>query len=106
MKRIKYDKLIRDEIPGIIEAAGKKAIVEVADKDETIRLLNLKLLEEINEYNESDNIEELADLVEVVYGILYHKNISREDFEKIRREKEEKRGSFKKGLRLMEVIED
>ena len=30
---IKYDKLIRDKIPEIIEQSGKKCIIEVMDND-------------------------------------------------------------------------
>ena len=106
MKTIEYNKLIRDRIPEIIEKDGKTAIVEKAQGGELLRLLNEKLSEELAEYKESESIEELADLVEVVYGILNHKEISIEEFEKIRHEKNEKRGGFKEGLVLIKVIEE
>lgn len=105
MKTIEYNKLIRDKIPEIIEKAGKQAIVEKVNGDELFKLLNIKLEEELNEYKESGSVEELADLVEVIYGILNHKGVSIEEFEKIRQEKNEKRGTFKEGLVLIKVIE-
>ena len=53
-----------------------------------------KLVEEVEEYLESQEPEELADVVEVIYSIVKSKNISLEDFEKIRMNKAEKKGSF------------
>lgn len=106
MKIIKYNKLIRDRIPEIIEASGKKAVVEKVEGQELLNLLNKKLFEELKEYEESEEIEELADLVEVVEAILDYKNISIEEFNKIREKKNISRGKFKEGLLLVEVVEE
>ena len=100
MISIEYNKLVRDKIPEIIEKAGKQAIVEKVGESQLIRLLNKKLEEELTEYLESGNVEELADLVEVVYGILDHKGVSIEEFEKIRREKMRKEELLEKVLYL------
>jgi len=101
---IEYDKLIRDKIPEIIKDQGKRAVIEVLDADNYKRYLDLKLGEELKEYLEADNVEELADLVEVIYAILDYKAVSREDFEKIRFSKVQKRGAFQKRLLLNRVI--
>ena len=106
MKTIKYNKLIRDKIPEIIESSGKKAIVKKIQDEELLNLLNKKLFEELKEYEESGEVEELADLVEVVQAILDYKNVSIEDFNKIRAKKNESRGAFKEGLLLIEVVEE
>lgn len=103
-KVIKYDKLIRDRIPEIIEKHGNKAIVEVLDKQNFPKYLKLKLAEELQEYLASDNVEELADLVEVVYALLDCAGVSRAEFEAIRKAKLEDRGGFKEKLLLKEVI--
>jgi predicted house-cleaning noncanonical NTP pyrophosphatase (MazG superfamily) len=100
-----YDKLIRDRIPEIIEAKGSKPVTEVLDNERYKEYLDNKLIEELREYQESDNVEELADLVEVVYALLDYKGIAREQFEKVRIAKAEERGMFKKRLLLKEVIE-
>lgn len=60
--------------------------------------------EELQEYLESGSIEELADLVEVVYAILEHKDVSLQEFEVIRKQKVSDRGAFKEKLLLKEVI--
>ncbi len=100
---IQYDKAIRDKIPEIIEASGNKATVEIVDQVTFIKYLDAKLGEELKEYLEDGNVEELADLVETVYAILACKGVSMEKFEKIRFAKAEKRGGFVKRLVLKEV---
>jgi predicted house-cleaning noncanonical NTP pyrophosphatase (MazG superfamily) len=106
MKIIKYNKLIRDRIPEIIESSGKTAIVEKVQGEDLLDLLNKKLFEELKEYEESNEVEELADLVEVVQAILDYKGVTIEDFNKIREKKNESRGAFKEGLLLIEVVEE
>ena len=101
-----YNKLVRDRIPDIINADNRKAITRILDNNEYIKELNLKLQEELQEYLEDNNVEELADIVEVIYGILGSKDITIEDFEKIRKDKVAKRGAFKEKIFLEKVIED
>ncbi|NLV58709.1 MAG: nucleoside triphosphate pyrophosphohydrolase [Clostridiales bacterium] len=105
MNRVVYHKIVRDRIPEIIETAGKKAFFEYTDKEKTISGLEAKLSEELAEYLESHSIEEMADLLEVIHGILYHKGISWEELESVRQEKRAKRGGFEKGIHLLEVEE-
>ena len=101
-----YNKLVRDKIPEIINADNKKAITSILNDEEYIIALNNKLQEEMKEYLEDNNVEELADIVEVIYGILNYKNISIEKFENIRKVKVEKRGTFEKRIFLKKVIDD
>ena len=100
-----YNKLIRDKIPQIIEQSGKQAIIEKVFGKDYLELLNAKLGEELQEYLDSQSVEELADLVEVVYAILEHKDVSRQEFKVIRKQKVKERGAFKEKLLLKEVID-
>jgi predicted house-cleaning noncanonical NTP pyrophosphatase (MazG superfamily) len=103
-----YNKLIRDKIPQIINANGKKANVRVLGEIEYKKMLDTKLHEELNEYqqvNEKDQVEELADLVELVYAILENKGVSIKEFEMVRLNKKEERGGFKEKLFLVSVEE-
>ena len=100
---IKYNKLIRDKIPEIIEADGKAYKVKKLEDEEYLKSLNAKLQEELDEYQESGEVEELADLLEIIYAILDYKDISREKLEQIRQEKAEARGGFAKKLFLIGV---
>jgi predicted house-cleaning noncanonical NTP pyrophosphatase (MazG superfamily) len=45
-----YKKLVRDRIPEIIEASGRKPVVEVLGQEEYVRELRRKLQEEVQEY--------------------------------------------------------
>ena len=73
---IEYDKLIRDKIPEIIEQSGKKCIVEVMDNDTYIEYLDQKLNEELAEYHQDKSVEELADLLEVIYAVVVARGYS------------------------------
>lgn len=95
-----FNKLVRDNIPQIIETRGEKAIIRTLSDEEYKEQLDVKLQEEVKEYLEDDNVEELADIVEVIYAILEYKKIKLEDFEKIRKDKAEKRGTFKEKIFL------
>ena len=101
----KHNKLVRDRIPEIIENSGRKAVVEKMSKEASILLLRNKLEEECREYLEDRNIDELVDIVEVIYAILEYSNVSITDFEEMRRQKAAKRGAYKERYLLKEVIE-
>lgn len=103
---IEYNKLIRDRIPEIIEKSGKKCITETMDTDTYIRYLDEKLNEELAEYQADKSLEELADLLEVMYAIVKAREYKIEELEQVRREKAEKRGSFEKRLLLKGVFEN
>lgn len=96
-----YHKLIRDRIPEIIEAAGNDYEVELLEGKEYLDALHDKLKEEVEEYLEGGELEELADILEVIYAILDYKGMSRDKLEDIRLKKKDKRGAFEKGLYLL-----
>lgn len=100
-----YNKLVRDKITDIIEADGRIAKYRILDENEYRQELNKKLQEEVKEYLEDNNVEELADIVEVIYGILNSMDVSIKEFEKIRINKQEKRGAFEKKIYLEEAWE-
>lgn len=100
-----YDKLIRDKIPEIIESEGKKYKIERMSDEEYKEYLNEKLLEETNEYLNSGEIEELADVLEVIITILDYEGIDFEELEDLRQKKAEERGRFEKKIKLLKVHE-
>ena len=102
----KYNKLVRDKIPEIIEKSGKQSVVEILACEDYKKHLDEKLGEELQEYLAEDNVDELADLVEVIFAILKYKGIDINDFENIRKKKAYERGAFDKRLLLKEVVEE
>lgn len=101
-----YNKLVRDKIPEIIEKDNKRCVTHIMNDKDYLDALNAKLSEELKEYLESGEVEELADLTEVILAIVDQKNVSREDFEKIRQSKVNIRGAFKEKILLEKVYED
>lgn len=86
-----YNKLVRDKITDIIEADGRIAKYRILDNNEYRQQLNSKLQEEVKEYLDDNKVEELADIVEVVYGILNSMDVTIDEFEKVRIKKKEER---------------
>ena len=95
-----YNKLVRDNIEEIMIANGAKPVTRIWSNDEYLKELNKKLLEEVKEYLESDEIEELADIEEVILAILNVKGETKDKLEEIRKNKVLKRGSFNKKIFL------
>ena len=95
-----FNKLVRDKIPEIIESEGRKVETRILSVEEYRDELNKKLLEEVNEYLKDNNIEELADITEVIYGILNSMGKDPKDLEEVRKAKELKRGNFSKRIFL------
>ena len=62
------NKLVRDRIPEIIESSGKSCTTEILSVRDYLRMLDAKLDEELAEYHKDQNIEELADLLEVIHA--------------------------------------
>lgn len=98
-----YNKLVRDRIPDIIEASGKSCVTEILSDEDYLRMVDAKLDEELAEYHKDQNIEELADLMEVIYAAAIARGYTLEQLEQVRVEKTEKRGRFTKKIRLLEV---
>lgn len=69
-----YNKLVRDKIPEIIENNNEICKIRILSNEEYLAELNKKIQEEMKEYLESGDIEELADLEEVLRAILDLKN--------------------------------
>lgn len=101
----KYNKLVRDRIPEIIEASGNTCITEILSDEDYLRMLDAKLDEELAEYHADQNIEELADLIEVIRACSVARGYTIEELEQVRADKAAKRGGFAKKILLKEVVE-
>lgn len=106
MKEIIYDKLVRDKIPEIIEKSGKQCEIEILSDEKYLEMIDKKLDEELAEYHKDQNIEELADILEVLYAAAKVRGYSIKDLEKVRIEKAKIRGGFDKKILLKKVIEE
>lgn len=81
-KKITYNKLVRDRIPEIIESSGKRCKVQILGNEDYLRMIDAKLDEELAEYHKEENLEELADLLEVLYAAAEARGYSIDQLEK------------------------
>ena len=101
-----YNKLVRDKIPEIIGAKSEKAKIRILNDTEYKKELDKKLVEEVNEYLEAENIEEMVDILEVIRAILEHKGVTYDEIEEKRNKKAKKRGGFKEKIFLEKVLQN
>ena len=100
-----HNKLVRDRIPEILEAKGKKYTVrQVGVGFEKGNYLKKKLVEETDEFLKDPSLEELADVQEVVFAIVENLGFTREDLEVVREAKMVQRGGFDDNWVLEEVL--
>lgn len=110
IKKTIFKKLVRDEIPKIIERnGGVPKILKLDRAEEYRRALIKKLLEEVKELKNARNrkelVGELADVEEVLLAIAKDRMITRKDIEKVRKEKLRERGGFDGRIFLVYVDE-
>ncbi len=97
----KRDKLVRDCIIQEIERSGRKPNFKVLKQKEFENALEEKLIEEVAEYLDSKNPEELADILEVIFAIAEAKKVSEKTLIDIQKDKKLKKGGFTKRHFLM-----
>ncbi len=102
MRHFKFNKIIRDKLPGIISQGGIDVIYKNITGEDLVHRLKDKLTEELLEVKEANSkeqiVEELADIIEVIRGLSKAMSIDSEEIEKTRKAKYEKRGGFEDGI--------
>ncbi|SFR98509.1 Predicted house-cleaning noncanonical NTP pyrophosphatase, all-alpha NTP-PPase (MazG) superfamily [Halomicrobium zhouii] len=98
-----YDKLVRDGIPELIRADGDEPVTRVVEGEAYRERLQDKLDEEVAEFHESGDVEELADVLAVVDALAEACGSSSTELADIRRAKAAERGEFEEGVVLESV---
>jgi len=96
----KYNKLVRDKIPDLIAGKGESTETHVADDVEFEEKLHAKLREEVEEFLQSESIEELADIFEVTDAIMELHGFDAGEVKGVQEKKRNERGGFKKRIIL------
>lgn len=94
----RYNKLVRDKIPQILDGKGVTYEKRVATPEEYKIELTKKLAEEVDEFSETGAPEELADVLEVIISL--RKLPKYENVEELRKRKFEERGGFEEKIIL------
>ena len=105
VRKLYYNKLVRDRIPEIIELDGCSCEYHVADNGEYERLLHAKMLEEVHEFIQEPSAEEMADILEVLEAVRKHHKIGLDEIKHQKIMKKVNRGGFDKKY-ILEVTED
>ena len=92
----KYNKLVRDKIPSILDSQGISYEKKIATPEEYKAELIKKLEEEIKEFSEAGSPEELADVIEVIEALKKLPDYA--NVEELRNKKSEDRGVFDQGI--------
>ena len=95
-----YNKLVRDLIPDIIQQKGKQCQTRILSETEYQDALIKKLQEEVTEFTEQPNLEELADILEVVHALTESLGADQATVEDVRKQKALERGGFEKRIFL------
>lgn len=101
-----YNKLVRDNIPKIIADKGEMAKTCILDDEQYVMELRKKLLEEVNEYLESGELMELADISEVIDALASAAGSSFDSVLELKKQKAQKNGAFYDKIFLTEVYEN
>ena len=105
-----YQKLVRDNIPAIIEKNGETCVTRTLSDKEYEDALTKKLQEEVAELLEAytakersvlDCAEEMADVMEVLYAMGKTCAVSKREIEQVRNQKASEKGTFSKKIFLV-----
>ena len=102
-----YEKLVRDSIPDVIQRDGKTCRTRILDEQEYRMALEAKFVEEWDEYRHAENassrLEELADVLEVILGLVEVDGGTPEQLERKRQAKAAERGAFHRRVFLIDA---
>lgn len=99
---MKYNKLVRDKIPEILKSKGINPKIHIANDKEYFKALKNKLKEEIDEFLEEFDEEELVDILEVIDAIINYKKFKKENLEFLKIKKANEKGKFNNKIILEE----
>ncbi|MDF2872043.1 MAG: nucleoside triphosphate pyrophosphohydrolase [Anaerocolumna sp.] len=94
MNEMSASKLVRDRIPQIIKEAGKTPLTRILTEEEYLVELDKKLIEEMTEYQADKSIEEMADILEVLFAIGEARGHSVDELMAVKEAKRKARGGF------------
>jgi predicted house-cleaning noncanonical NTP pyrophosphatase (MazG superfamily) len=102
-----YNKLVRDRVPAILLASGRKTVSKTVVGKELMAALRAKVDEEIAEYDAAVDddraADELADLLEVIMAIARQRGYDEARIGELRAAKTLERGAFGMGYFLIKA---
>ena len=105
---MKYNKLVRNNIPQIIKRKGQMPTCRTAEPSERHNFAVQKLWEEVREYADAktrgEKLGELVDILEIVRLLCRVDKIFFKEVENARKKKAKERGTFDEWVILEQVV--
>lgn len=98
-----FGKLVRDNIPDMINDSKEKYAIDTISDDKYLEYLYIKLNEDIFNLIQNEDLEQLTDIMEVLFSICKEYGYSEESLLKKRIENKNKYGSFDKKILLKKI---
>lgn len=102
----KFNKIVRDKVPEIIQASKKTCDVSYVSDKEAVEFLTKRIIQEAKDFQDGYKKEELANLYEVLDAIMNKKGWRKSEIDRLRNEKNKNKGSFKNNIILKTVHSD
>ena len=106
MKEHIYNKLVRDNVPDIIREQGGTPVIRTLGDEEYVQCLENKLREEVGEFLQEKNLDELGDILEVLEELAHLQGWTDGEIRHTREEKAQTTGLFRERVFLEKVIEE
>lgn len=105
---IQLNKLVRDKVPSLVTKDGGSYSLKLLSPLEHQHEITKKLFEELDEYNTTTSkeqaLEELVDMVELIYAAVKLHDMPLEEFEQLRLQKKSLKGGFGKAIYLNDYL--
>ncbi len=106
MEKIRFHRLEREKIPELIQSAGRQCSTFILSDKDYASFLDDRLSEEVNQYRDGKRLEELANVLEVLHGIVEARGKSWDELENLRLEMRKNHDGFDKQILMTEFVDD
>lgn len=105
-RTVKHNKLVRDYLPEIIVQQGGTPLVEQLNLDDFKHELKKKLHEIAAEVYETGQVDDLVEILELVYTLAGLAGVNEPQLDELRNQKLVERGGYGQRLLLIETAYD
>ncbi|MFN8453825.1 MAG: nucleoside triphosphate pyrophosphohydrolase [Anaerolineae bacterium] len=105
-RTVKHNKLVRDNLPAVIVQQGGRPVVEQLDLADFKHELKKKLHEIAGEIYNEGRIDDLIEILEIVYTLAALAGVNETQLDELRNQKLVERGGYNQRLLLVETSYD
>jgi predicted house-cleaning noncanonical NTP pyrophosphatase (MazG superfamily) len=102
---MRYHKLVRDQVPAELRQQHLRPVVQVLTDDQYRLALNKRLQADASGHLKDKSLEELSDIVEIIYAIAALRGATPDQLEALRQRKAHQKGGYTQHYFLIETNE-